>query len=77
MEDTVGTWRRSGWPGWWRLSMNTIFGCRRADGSRYWTRGEYLKWVWKAFIRKWLRAPVSCKFGTHLIGERSDTGMGG
>lgn len=52
-------------------------GCRRADGTYYWTRWQYFVWVWKAFWKKWLKASIRCKLGRHRVGYRSDTGIGG
>lgn len=62
----LGEWLRTLWRG-----------CLRDDGSRYWTRREWLAWWWKASMRKWLCAPLRCKRGVHRIGPDSDTGFGG
>ncbi len=76
MKELVGRWTKSV-PNWWKeFPSRLLFGCRREDGSRYWTRRGYLVWVWKAFVRKWLRSPLRCKLGRHRVGPGSDTGMG-
>lgn len=72
----IGAWPRSGWPGFFSFLKKLILGLRREDGSTYWSRREYVVWLWKAFLWKWIKAPWRCKFGTHRIGYKSDTGMG-
>lgn len=75
MQERVGRWAKSNTRWWRELPSRLLFGCRRPDGSYYWTRGEYFRWVWKAFVRKWLLAPLRCKLGWHRIGPKSDSGM--
>ncbi len=56
-----------------------IFGCRAHDGHRFWcndSRLGHMKWLWNAFIIKWIKSPLRCKRGIHRISANSDTGMG-
>ena len=56
--------------------LKTIFlGCRREDGTFYWTRKEYCQWYYKAIFRKWLKSPLTCKLGKHRFDEKSDIGI--
>jgi len=69
--DKRHNWRRGGWPGW-RL----IFFAITIGGTEPWSRWKYLKWAWRGFILKWIKAPLSCKRGIHRINDDSDTGIG-
>lgn len=77
MTDKIGRWPLSNPPGLLTVLGTLMLGCKRDDGSTYWSRREYLRWVWRAHWRKRLFGPLRCFFGRHRISEKSDVGMGG
>ena len=62
---------------WRAVLRKLLLRPRRDDGTPYWTRREYLGYLWNAHWKKILRGPRRCRRGIHHIGPGSDTGMGG
>ncbi len=75
-DDITGHWLPSNRPTVGKILRRMLLGCKRPNGTTYWSRREYLSWCWRAFWLKWWRGPRRCKRGVHRIGYQSDTGMG-
>ncbi len=58
-----------------KLAYMLIFGCKKDDGSYYWTRWHALQWGWNSTIKKWLKSPLHCKFRIHRLEMSNDVGL--